>query len=240
LKDTGLIQEKNMCGRFTLTLEISALQMAFDLGEQTVVWNPSYNIAPTTKIPLVTNQNPNTIALFQWGLVPAWAKDSSKSSGLINARSETAHEKPSFRRLFQSKRCLIFADGFYEWQKGNSANGKNTPYYFRRKDQQPFVFAGLWDSWPGDSQNAPINSCTILTCTPNRVVSPIHDRMPVILDWHQGRDWLDAAHSAVDLQGMLLPAADDLLLGYKVTTKVNSPANNTVECIQPVEKQLGF
>ena len=171
-----------MCGRFTLTLEVSELQLAFDLGEQSVSWRPNYNIAPTNKIPIVTNDRTDTIELFHWGLIPSWSKDKTISAKLINARSETAHEKPSFKTPFKTKRCLIFADGFYEWKKGAYKGSKKVPYYFRRIDRKPFVFAGLWDYWPGNDQEKPVHSCTILTCNPNEIVMPVHDRMPVIFN----------------------------------------------------------
>jgi putative SOS response-associated peptidase YedK len=224
-----------MCGRFTLTLEVSALQMAFDLGEQSVEWQPNYNISPSNFIPVVTNQRPDEITLFQWGLVPGWAKDVSIGAKMINARSETVQEKPSFKKAFKERRCLIFTDGFYEWKK-NSSEGK-TPYYFHRPNQQPFVFAGLWENWMGDGRKEALQTCTILTCAANAIMAPIHDRMPVIMDWKDGQAWL-ADKSVDSLQAMLKPAQDSFLETYPVSNLVNRPVNNTVECIKRSPNQL--
>ncbi len=221
-----------MCGRFTLTLEISALQMAFDLGEQTVSWQSNYNVAPSSPVPLLTSQQPDKIQLFRWGLIPSWAKDPSIGSKMINARSETIQEKPSFRKAFQSRRCLILADGFYEWK--NTPAGK-IPYYFHQPDHWPFMFAGLWDSWMSTGGVEPIQTCTILTCAPNAVVAPIHDRMPVIMDWQEGKNWLTPDQDSVKLQSMLKPAKDPFLTCYPVSSKVNSPRNNSVECIRSIQ-----
>ncbi|MBI9049250.1 MAG: SOS response-associated peptidase [Anaerolineaceae bacterium] len=229
-----------MCGRFTLTLEISALQMAFDLGAQSVDWKPNYNIVPSSKIPVVTNQNPTQVELLHWGLVPSWAKDASISAKLINARSETAHDKPSFRTPFRSKRCLIFADGFYEWKRGVYKGSKKVPYYFRRQDKSPFVFAGLWDYWPGNENAQALSSCTILTCSPNNIVAPIHDRMPVIFNWNQGKEWLSDKKSEIELRSMLVSVDEIAIEGYEVSSIVNRPNNNSPTCIEPQKKLTLF
>jgi putative SOS response-associated peptidase YedK len=221
-----------MCGRFTLTLEISALQMAFDLGEQTVVWQSNYNIAPSTQVPILSNQQPGKIQLFRWGLIPSWSKDPSIGAKMINARSETLQEKPSFRSAFQSRRCLIPADGFYEWK--NTGTSK-IPYYFHKPDHSPFLFAGLWDSWMGAGNVEPVHTFTILTCSPNSVVAPVHDRMPVIFDWESGKIWLKSDQDSARLQAMLKPVKDSFLASYPVSSKVNSPGNNSKECIQPFQ-----
>jgi putative SOS response-associated peptidase YedK len=229
-----------MCGRFTLTLEISALQMAFDLGEQSVQWTPNYNVAPSMSIPVVTNENPQKIDLLEWGLIPAWSKDSTIAAKLINARSETAPEKPSFRGPFKNMRCLIFADGFYEWKKSPNKSGTKTPYYFRRIDQQPFVFAGLWDSWAGNEQEIPRKTCTILTCEPNETVALVHDRMPVIFNWQQGQKWLSKDTSVEDLVTMMKPLPASELIAFPVSTLVNKPENNSPACIKPQENLTLF
>lgn len=221
-----------MCGRFTLTLEISALQMAFDLGEQTVVWQSNYNVAPSTLVPVLTNHQPEKIQLFRWGLIPSWSKDPSIGAKMINARSETLQEKPSFRSAFQSRRCVIPADGFFEWKK---AGASKIPYYFHKPDHGPFLFAGLWDSWIGGGNVEPVHTFTILTCTPNAVVAHVHDRMPVILDWEHAKTWLQTDQNPMRLQSMLKPAKDDFLTKYPVSSKVNSPTNNSAECIQPIQ-----
>jgi putative SOS response-associated peptidase YedK len=226
-----------MCGRFTLTLEISALQMAFDLGEQTVVWQSNYNVAPSTLLPVLTNQQPEKIQLFRWGLIPSWSKDPSIGAKMINARSETLQEKPSFRSAFQSRRCLIPADGFFEWK---NTGASKVPYYFHKPDHSLFLFAGLWDSWIGSGNVEPVHTFTILTCAPNAVVAPVHDRMPVILDWEHGKTWLQSGQNVVTLQSMLKPAEENFLSKYPVSSKVNSPANNSAVCIQPIQSASLF
>lgn len=226
-----------MCGRFTLTLEISALQMAFDLGDFTVQWQPNYNIAPTNQIPVVSNVQKNRIDLFQWGLIPSWSKEPAIGTKLINARSESITEKPSFRDAFRQRRCLIFADGFYEWK---SAPGRTkTPYYFRRPDHQPFVFAGLWETWQGDGRAVPLQTCTILTCAPNGTVTPVHNRMPVILTWEEGKKWL-SNDTPEQLLALLKPVEDNFLEGYPVSNLVNKPGNNSPACIERQPNQLFF
>ena len=224
-----------MCGRFTLTLEISALQMAFDLGEQTVQWQPNYNIAPTNAIPVVTNAEPEIIQLFQWGLVPAWSKDVAIGAKLINARAESIAEKPSFREAFRQRRCLIFADGFYEWK--SVQNRTKTPYYFQKPDHTPFVFAGLWESWQADGRAEALHTCTIITCAANAVVAPVHDRMPVILTREQGKAWLEGK-SMEALHALLQPAAVHVLETYPVSNAVNKPGNNSPSCILRQPNQL--
>ncbi len=165
-----------MCGRFTLTTNIATIAQAFQV-EPTLQTAPRYNVAPTQEVVTVMRDETKHLALLRWGLIPSWAKDESIGNKMINARAETLAEKPSFKRLLTSKRCLIVADGFYEWKK--EAGGK-TPMYFTLKDKEPFAFAGLWDTWhsPNGEQ---IRTCTLITTQPNDLVSPVHDRMPVIL-----------------------------------------------------------
>ncbi|MCJ7700742.1 MAG: SOS response-associated peptidase, partial [Anaerolineales bacterium] len=178
-----------MCGRFTLTVDPADLQEAFywvNFGNASL--SPRYNIAPTQGVAVVTNNGENKLDFFTWGLVPFWAKDPSIGNRMINARAETLAEKPSFRNAFKRRRCLILADGFYEWKKIPD-NKTKIPTYIRLKDGKPFAFAGLWENWhsPDGSQ---ILSTTIITTQPNDLVKPIHNRMPVILPEDSYQAWL--------------------------------------------------
>lgn len=219
-----------MCGRFTLSQPTDAIASAFNLPEIPSL-EPRYNIAPTQSIPailLTPEQNERQLQMLHWGLIPAWAKDASISAKLINARSETASDKPSFKSALKRRRCLIIADGFYEWQR---QDGKKQPYYFRLESGQPFAFAGLWENWRSPDGEA-IASCTILTTEANDLLRPIHDRMPVILDAKDYDTWLDLEIQQPELvQPLLHPYPANLMSSYAVSTKVNNPKNNTPECI---------
>lgn len=193
-------------------------------------FSPNFNAAPTQLLPVITNDNSKHVQLFRWGLVPFWAKDISIGSRMINARAETVSEKPSFRASFKSKRCLVPADGFYEWQK--SSSGTKTPYRIVMKSNKPFAFAGLWDSWKHD--NDEIHSFTILTTTPNSILEPIHDRMPVILPQKHYALWLDNDAPVEVLEKELKPYPSDEMVAYPVTHKVNSPSYNKPDLLEPV------
>ena len=177
-----------MCGRYTLTVNIKTIAEKFGV-EPTLEAEPRYNVAPTQNVVSIMRNGTTHLAELRWGLIPSWAKDESVGSRMINARAETLAEKSSFKGLLRSKRCLIVADGFYEWKK---ENGFKTPMYITMKDHEPFAFAGLWDSWKSpDGQQ--LRTCTIITTEPNEVVAPIHDRMPAIL-LPEARDaWLDTS-----------------------------------------------
>ena len=181
-----------MCGRYTLKAPREAIAEAFDLADVPQLL-PRYNIAPTQAVPVVRLDRASgerEIALLQWGLIPSWADDPAIGNRLINARAETVAEKPAFRTAFKKRRCLVVADGFYEWKR---ENGK-TPYYFRLKDSSPFAFAGLWERW--EKGEEPVESCTLLTCEANGVVAPVHGRMPVILKPEDYARWLDPRAAA--------------------------------------------
>lgn len=195
---------------------------------------PHFNIAPSQSVAVVREQ-PEThqreLALLRWGLIPFWADDPSIGNRMANARSETAATKPSFRRAFRSKRCLVVADGFYEWQK---KDGKKQPYYIRLKNGQPFGIAGLWERW--DKEGTSIETCTILTTDANDLMMPIHDRMPVIIPPDQFDIWLDpAVHDEKVLSKMLRPFASENLTAYPISTLVNNARNDVAACIEPVE-----
>lgn len=176
-----------MCGRFVLISDLSVITEAFHVQEVSASFTPSRNVSPGQHIPAVIRRDDkNILALFLWGLIPFWAKDPSIGAKLINARAETVNEKPSFRNAFQKRRCLIIADGFYEWKHEGK---KKFPYYFYLKSEKPFAFAGLYESWLS-LEKKQVDTCTIITTEANKVVQPIHDRMPVIIPKGQEEIWL--------------------------------------------------
>jgi putative SOS response-associated peptidase YedK len=210
---------RTMCGRYALRTPPKSLGKAFGV-EEVPDYEARFNIAPTQTIAGV-RQTPDgrEMKFLKWGLVPSWAKDASMGARLINARSETVTEKPSFREAFKRRRCLIPADGFYEWVR---AGGKKQPYFFRLRDEQPFGFAGLWGRWES-GDGAIIESCTILTTEANDVLKPVHDRMPVIIHPEDYELWLDDDERRTDLRRDLLqPFPAEEMLGHLVSTLVNS------------------
>lgn len=222
-----------MCGRFTLTLEPGELQALLDLGPFIHIVQPRYNIAPTQPIPIVKDPTTRAVELYRWGLVPFWSKDLDIGNRLINARSETAAEKPAFRAAFKYRRCLILADGFYEWKKELQSKAK-TPYLFKLKDDSPFTFAGLYEHWE-PPEGGELHTCTILTCEPNELVGRMHNRMPVMLDAEARWRWLDPELDSRSLQALLKPYPADQMKAYPVSKAVNSPGNDTPDVVEPVE-----
>jgi len=224
-----------MCGRFVLTQSSEAIADTFKV--EVPDFLPRYNIAPSSAIAAILEIDEvgkREFVYLRWGLIPSWAKDPAISYKLINARSETVSEKPSFRYAFKHRRCVILADGFYEWQRTEGSKAKKQPYYFTLKDSQFMAFAGLWERWES-SEGDLINSCTILTVGANELLQPIHDRMPVILPPPDWDTWLDKSITRGDrLQPLLKPLASELMESHAVGTKVNSPKNNTPECLQPL------
>ena len=194
---------------------------------------PNYNVAPTQEVPAVVAGNgggDRRLEMLRWGLIPSWADDPGIGARMINARSETVAEKPSFRRAFKERRCLIPADGFYEWQK---TNGGKQPHYIRMKNGRPFAFAGLWESWKGDGNE--IRSCTILTTNPNDIAGEIHNRMPVILPPEGYEVWLYPDVRETDqLLSLLAPYPPSDMEAYPVSRRVNSPSNNEPSCVESV------
>lgn len=221
-----------MCGRFTLTLDPGDLREALDLGPIVADYQPHFNIAPTQAVAVVIDGEKRQVEAYRWGLVPGWAKDLEIGSRMINARSETLQEKPAFKRPFAHRRCLILADGFYEWAKPADGRGRKIPYYFRLASNQPFTFAGLWEAWtpPGGQE---LRTCTIITCAANERVGAIHDRMPVILPAEVRWQWLDQKANPADLQKWLLPYPAGQMTAYPVGPLVNSPAYDDPACILP-------
>jgi putative SOS response-associated peptidase YedK len=222
-----------MCGRFTLTVNPAELQDTFSNFIFPEKFAPRFNIAPSQPLLAIPNDGANKADFFVWGLIPMWAKDPAMGNRLINARGETVAEKPSFRGSFKYKRCLILADGFYEW-KANPGTKTKTPYFIHMKDRKPFVFAGLWDSWEGpDGSN--IKTCTIITTEPNELMNPIHNRMPVILHTRDYAKWLDASPQTPDkLLHLIKPFPADNMAAYPVSTLVNKPSNDQPELVVPV------
>lgn len=217
-----------MCGRFTLSQSAEAIASVFQLNQVPTI-EPRYNIAPTQPVATVlqTSAHERQFQLLRWGLIPAWAKDATMGSRLINARAETVAEKPSFRSAFRHRRCLVIADGFYEWRR---QDGKKQPFYFRMQNQQPFAFAGLWEHWQ-DPKGEAIDSCTILTTEANELLQQIHERMPVILNPKDYDMWLDPTVQLEQLQQLLQPYSSTAMTSYPVSTKVNKPTNDTPELI---------
>lgn len=196
-----------MCGRFTLRTRANQLLLELGAEDASIDWSPRYNIAPTQKVMAVRHRykgEGREAVLLRWGLVPSWAPDLSIGSRMINARAETIAEKPSFRTPLKKRRCVIVADGFYEWKK----EGKSKqPFHIQMESEKPFLFAGLWESW-NKSGSEPTETCTIITTEPNSFMAPIHDRMPVILEPEKADIWLDPEVEGVDLlRSLLVPYA---------------------------------
>ncbi|EAZ88450.1 SOS response-associated peptidase [Crocosphaera chwakensis] len=221
-----------MCGRFSLTISGEEIAKYFQVS-QVQDWSPRYNIAPSQEILTIveTSKSQRQLKAMKWGLIPSWAKNDKTGSKLINARGETVAEKPSFRNAFKHRRCLIIADGFYEWQNV----GKNKqPYYIHLKNRQPFAFAGLWEV-SNSEQTEEVLSCCIITTEANELMKPLHHRMPVILSRDVYSQWLD--HNVFDreiLESFLTPYGSDAMLAYQVTQKVNRPTNDHPDCVEPI------
>jgi putative SOS response-associated peptidase YedK len=222
-----------MCGRFTLTVNPAELQDTFSNFIFPEKFAPRFNIAPSQPLLAIPNDGANKADFFVLGLIPMWAKDPAMGNRLINARGETVAEKPSFRGSFKYKRCLILADGFYEW-KANLGTKTKTPYFIHMRDRKPFVFAGLWDAWESPDGSS-IKTCTIITTEPNELMKPIHNRMPVILHTRDYAKWLDASPQTPDsLLPLIKPFPADDMAAYPVSTLVNKPSNDKPELVVPV------
>ncbi|NMB43555.1 MAG: SOS response-associated peptidase [Clostridiales bacterium] len=222
-----------MCGRFT-AVDVREIYIKYGLGDLVPYLEPSYNVAPSHEIPAITNTSNSKdkrITMLKWGLIPSWAKDQSMAYKMINARAETVDERPSFRNLLKSKRCLIPADGFYEWKREEK---NKIPYRFILRSGQVFAFAGLWDSWFNPNGDL-INTFTIITTTPNSLLEPVHNRMPVILTEENEKLWLDPKFQDKHLlKELLKPYPSELMEKYQVSDIVNSPKNNDERCIQRI------
>ena len=221
-----------MCGRFTLTVDPAELQETFSGYTFPMQFAPRFNIAPTQPVLAIPNDGKKRADFFIWGLIPSWAKDPSIGNRLINARGETLAEKPSFRGGYKYKRCLILADGFYEWKKQPGSKAK-VPYFIHMKNRQPFAFAGLWDEW-NSTDGSLIRSCTIVTIEPNDLMASLHNRMPVILPADAYAEWLEYSFQTPEkLQAFIKPYPAAEMAAYPVSTLVNNPKNDLAECVVP-------
>lgn len=217
-----------MCGRYTLTASDSALIQAFEL-EDVSGYKARYNIAPTQSVPIITSAAPKRLTWMRWGLIPSWAKDPSIGSTLINARSETLDEKPSFKESFKRRRCLVPADGFYEWRKDGTSK---KPQFIFLENRRLFAFAGLWDAWK-NPQGEWVQSCTIITTEPNDVLRPLHHRMAVILNPDKYAPWLDPEMPTEALKPFFKPYPNDGLSLYEVSPLVNGTTADSPDLIVP-------
>jgi putative SOS response-associated peptidase YedK len=226
-----------MCGRYTLTTRKHDLAKELDLDSEIVLdLEPRYNIAPTQEVPILIKEVGVRMALFRWGLIPPWAKDATVGSRMINARRETLAERASFREPFQSQRCLVIADGFYEWHASVAGKPK-IPHYVRLKSRKPFTFAGLWSKWRGPS-GQDVYTCTIVTRDANEIVGRIHDRMPVIVSPANRDAWLDPEHQDPESLAALLGAHDpEEMEMYPVSRHVNSPDHEGAQCIEEMKSE---
>jgi len=222
-----------MCGRFTQTASPEVIAQQFEVADLPL-FTPRYNIAPSQAVAAIRIKPEKTerqLVLLRWGLIPSWAKDPKIGHQCINAKAETVAEKPSFRAAFKTRRCLVIATGFYEWQVQGSAK---QPMWIGLKNHRPFAFAGLWEHWQSPDGEV-IESCTILTAEPNELMRPIHNRMPVILPPTAYDQWLDPTFQyAEPLKALLRPYPSDELRAYPVSTLVNNPRHDVPQCLEPV------
>ncbi|HSI68395.1 MAG TPA: SOS response-associated peptidase [Planococcus sp. (in: firmicutes)] len=225
-----------MCGRYTLYADFNVILNRFNVEETALEegqYKPSYNVAPSQQVLAVVNDGTkNRLGQLKWGLIPPWAKDEKIGSKMINARSETAAEKPSFKRALRQKRCLVLADSFYEWKR---LEDKKIPMLIKMKSGEPFAFAALWETWQSPDGKK-VNSCAILTTGPNELMEGIHDRMPVILTKEEERIWLDPkVQNPEELITLLKPPNPAAMEAFEVSNAVNSPKNNSPELIEKVQ-----
>lgn len=228
-----------MCGRYMMTSPVEALRQLF-MFEQRPNLMARHNIAPTQDVPIVRLTREGTareLIMVRWGLVPFWADDLAIGNRLINARCESLDTARAFREAYSRRRCLVPADGFFEWQRQGKVR---RPFLIQRKDRAPFAFAGVWERWRqrGGGDDVVVRSCTIITCPANDLVAPLHDRMPVILAPEAHAQWLDP--STTDGRGLLKPCPAAWLEAYPVDPRVNSPKNDDADCIQPAVVQSGL
>ena len=218
-----------MCGRYSL-VSTENIAARFDVQQQQLTLSPRYNVAPSQSMPVVVRNSPNRLVEMQWGLIPSWSKEPRAQFSTINARAETITKSPVFRGPFKSRRCLVPASGFYEWQR--TERGKQ-PFCIRLKDEELFAFAGLYDVWH-DAAGNELYSYTVITTVPNELVASIHNRMPVILRQEDEDTWLDKEADPTQLLALLKAYPADKMEAYPVSRAVNSPTNEGAELMQPV------
>jgi putative SOS response-associated peptidase YedK len=226
-----------MCGRFVSATPPDQVAAYFGAEAPEALLEPSYNVAPTNDVYAVLSDGTTRhVDAFHWGLVPRWAKDPKIGSKMINARAETLASKNAYKSAFRKRRCIIPADGFYEWQKREGQKAKQ-PFFISRPDGEPYALAGLWEVWKGtDGDQEPLRSCTIITTSPNEVMATIHDRMPVILPPEAWDTWLDREVQDVELLAKLLvPAPPALITLRPISTKVNNVRNDGPDLMDEAE-----
>ncbi|MCS7259203.1 MAG: SOS response-associated peptidase [Anaerolineae bacterium] len=222
-----------MCGRFVLYSSLDEIVRAFNVQLVRAQWHPRYNIAPMQPVLVVRyEQDVTVLDEMRWGLIPYWVQDFSLREGIINARAETLHRKPSFKRPFASQRCLVVADGFYEWRKSDH---KRIPFFFRLSKRRPFGFAGIYDIWHSPKGDV-FTTCAIVTTNANALIRPLHDRMPVILSKDAETLWLNPRTPLIQLMDLLRTTLAEDMEGYEVSSKVNSSAYDAPECILPLSR----
>jgi len=224
-----------MCGRFSQTATLTTITRRFGVQTpraESAAWTPHYNIAPTQTVVVVGDDGQRYLTEMHWGLIPSWAQDPAIGNRMINARAETVATKATFRVALRKRRCLVVADGFYEWQKRVRSK---QPFYIVLKSREPFGFAGLWESWTSPDGKE-IKSCTIITTEANELLKPIHDRMPVILTHEAEAIWLDPTiQEAASLLPLLKPYPAEEMEAHPVSTKVNNPSHDCPECALPLQ-----
>jgi len=234
-----MVRFESVCGRFSSKTPTSELAEYFGVDEVVAPdLGPRYNVAPTDEAYAVAESADGTrrLGTFRWGLIPFWSKDDRGGAKMINARAEGVADKPAFKRAFERKRCIVPADGFYEWER--TGGTRKQPWYITRADGKPLAFAGLWDSWrpEKDSDAGKVRSCTIITGAPNDKVAPLHDRMPVMLPPEVWDAWLDPGNDDVEgLQALLVPVPSEELELVAVRTLVNTVTNDGPELIEPLD-----
>ncbi len=225
-----------MCGRYSQTKALAELKKRFPFGQGSPEWLPRFNLAAGQQAPVIINEG-LSLKLMRWGLVPFWANDEKIGYKMINARAETIADRPAYRNSFERKRCLVLADGFYEWKK---TTGLKSPYRFVMRDQAAFAFAGLWDSWKG-REGGRLETFTIITTTPNELCQSVHDRMPVILGTDDYEQWLDRkVTESAKLTPLLRSYPAEEMLSYPVSTIVNNARNDDPRCTEPLASRLDF
>jgi len=223
-----------MCGRFQISKVVDDIQLRFHVDVEAEWTKQIFNAAPGMMLPVITNAEPAKLQLYKWGLIPAWAKDALIGNKLINARAESLSEKPSFKLALEHRRCLIPANGFFEWKKDGAAK---LPFRICFPDDRLFAFAGLWDTWK-DTEERLIHSFTIITTSPNALMQPIHDRMPVILEPKSEKEWMDPGIQTEEAISLLKPYPEGELQAYQVSSLVNNVRNDGPQLVLPFVENL--
>lgn len=218
-----------MPGRYTLTASKQEIEDRFDIGMPSD-WKPRYNIAPSQFAPIITNEQPRMATMARWGLVPSWSSTQETGIKMINARSETIVTKQAFKTLFKTRRCLILADGYFEWLE---LPGIKQPYFIHLHERRLFAFAGLWDTWTDKTTGSEIITFTLITCEPNELIRPIHNRMGIIMHEKDEKKWLQEPD-----RSLLAQYPSDLMTSYMVGKLCSSPKNDTPDCLLPEQRLL--